>query len=170
VAPDHPAGLAQMMYDAGSTRFGIMVGYSVGAAVIAVFTVLFVPRHAFVVGDSGDINWRNGAKVGAFGAKDDAALAGDVAMKTVQDDDAEAAHKVSEDVKMLDGMRSDTFDADSAAPLPPASTDDSSFQSLPFSRQARSPRHILLLLLFGTTVMRMGFFFGTFNAQARMKA
>lgn len=151
-----------MMYDAGSTRFGIMVGYSVGAAVIAVLTVMFVPRHAFVVGDSGDINWRNGAKRGA-------AHAGGVAMKTMQDD-AEAAQNVSEDVTMLDGVRSDTFDADSAAPLPPAAPDDSSFQSLPFSRQARSPRHILLLLLFGTTVMRMGFFFGTFNAQARMKA
>ncbi len=187
------AGLAQVMYDAGSTRLGIMIGhvtsctlqlvtktnslvctagYSVGAAIIALFTLLFVPHSAFAVGDSGDIDWRNGAKIKSNRDHE-------ISMKALPDDaesNVQVAGDASDTVKMLEGQRSDSYETEHATAATSSSTSDSSivvedaassFQSLPFSRQARSPRHVLLLILFGTTVARMAFFFGTFNAQAR---
>ena len=160
-----------MMYDAGATRMGIMAGYSAGAAIIALLTVMLVPHQGFVVGDSGLINWKNGAKVGVASEKGSA-------MRTLQiDPEADGGDAVvddADDAYMLAGQQSsgsDSYNANVATSPPPlpateaAGHPDRDFQSLPFPVQARSPRHILLLLIFGTTIARMAFFFGTFNAQ-----
>jgi hypothetical protein len=150
-----------MVYDAGSSRLGIMISYSVGVAIIAVLTIAMVPHQSFVVGDDGCVDWKNGAKIRSNKPG--------VVMTTLRiepatnagDDSADHA----DDVKMLDGQLSDAFDSDSPPPNAAAHKTENDFQSLPFMRQARSPRHVLLLLIFGTTIARMAFFFGTFNAQ-----
>lgn len=160
------------MYDAGSTRLSIMIAYGVGTVVIALLTILLVPHQGFVVGDTGQINWKNGAKMKHAGEQP-------IGMKTIHEDGEESGNADAlgdaDDAKMLDGQRSDAYDAVATAsppaPLPansPSATlnsDAVSFQDLPFAVQARSPRHLLFLFLFGTTVARMAFFFGTFNAQ-----
>jgi hypothetical protein len=150
-----------MVYDAGSSRLSIMISYSVGVAIIAVLTIAMVPHKGFVVGDDGCVNWKNGAKV-----RSDTPGA---AMTTLRVEPAtNNADEDADDVKMLDGQRSDASDSATPDASPPdAATEktENDFKSLPFSRQARSPRHILLLVIFGTTIARMAFFFGTFNAQ-----
>jgi hypothetical protein len=150
-----------MTYDAGASRLSIMMVYAVGAGIIAFLTVLLVPHQGFVVGDNGLINWRNGAKM-----KEGAPCPATHADGAVVDD--------SDDVEMLAGQRPDADETVSTTPshesqaAEGAGTTDtavSGFQSLPFSVQARSPRHILLLVIFGTTIARMAFFFSTFTAQ-----
>jgi hypothetical protein len=162
------------MYDSGSSRLAIMITYGFGTVIIALLTILLVPHQGFVVGDTGQINWKNGAKIKQAGEQP-------IGMTAMPEDDDESGSAASsgdaDDAKMLDGQRSDSYDADAAAPPPappptdsPAAvshSDAATFQSLPFAVQARSPRHLLLLILFGTTIARMAFFFGTFNAQVR---
>jgi hypothetical protein len=159
------------MYDTGSSRLAIMIAYAAGTVIIALLTILLVPHQGFVVGDTGQINWKNGAKMKHAGEQP-------IGMTSMRDDDESGAASSldnADDAKMLDGQRSDSYDADAAStpPSPPSAhspaaapnNDAATFQSLPFAVQARSPRHLLLLLLFGTTIARMAFFFGTFNAQ-----